>query len=410
MSRIPFINIADTECWMVYLMPFDSEERTDYDKVLELQQECIDRRIFGMGWDADCLRYGALMTSANVEKYIEAYNSSGWKVSERIVSSYQRIRKGHYVVTRLKNGHYYVGKVSSDGAFYMHRKDDPVLQNISWGCEVEQWIEYEKDSDIPSEIAGRFSQRLHSTIQRILPYRQRLLTISMYESALGNDTDQSFEIPKLNISSDNFTRSMTYMELEDLVSLLIDEKHHSEGYRLMPSSCKVSQQNYEFRFECPGGLPITCQVKNQAEVPIDHYLAEDGYEMIYLFSGMWSEDEAWNMRDEYIFCSNLYIIAPSELFDVLRRNRSFSNMFYDYEADVVKPEDLPLDGYTKKKRPCHDHDYSLSEGFACFRKSDGLFYSAEFGALILSRHILDDHEEELRLAEQICGDLNRDKE
>ena len=37
MRRIPFINIADTKCWMVYLMPFTSSERTDYEKVLDFQ-------------------------------------------------------------------------------------------------------------------------------------------------------------------------------------------------------------------------------------------------------------------------------------------------------------------------------------------------------------------------------------
>ena len=39
MDKIPFINIADTECWLVYLMPFNSHERTDYDKMLKLQQK-----------------------------------------------------------------------------------------------------------------------------------------------------------------------------------------------------------------------------------------------------------------------------------------------------------------------------------------------------------------------------------
>ena len=50
MKQIPFINIADTDCWIIYLMPFIADERTDYESVNQLQQACIKNRIFGMGW------------------------------------------------------------------------------------------------------------------------------------------------------------------------------------------------------------------------------------------------------------------------------------------------------------------------------------------------------------------------
>ena len=266
MSKIPFINIADTECWLIYLMPLKSDERTDYDTVLELQEKCIKRRIFGMGWDLDCLEHGTKMTPENAEYYTKMYNERyEGGVSEKSVSSYQRIKKGDYVVTRLKNGHYYVGRVSSDGAYYLYKKNDAFFGLFSWGGNVEEWVKYETDDSIPSEIAGRFSQRRHSTIQRVSGYRQRLLIISMFENRM-KEKKKAFDIPRLRITPNNFIRSLTYMQLEDLVALYIDKKWHEEGYRLIPSSCKVSQQNYEFRFVAPNRKSITCQVKNQEEI------------------------------------------------------------------------------------------------------------------------------------------------
>lgn len=54
--EIPFLDMRRSpgdiiNCWIVYLMPFDSDERSDYDKIHAFQQACIDNNIFGMGWD-----------------------------------------------------------------------------------------------------------------------------------------------------------------------------------------------------------------------------------------------------------------------------------------------------------------------------------------------------------------------
>ncbi len=412
MRRIPFINIADTKCWMVYLMPFSSDERTDYEKVLKIQKECIDRRVFGMGWDLDCLEYGTPMTPENADYYVTAYNkryeSEGWTVSTKSVSGYREIKKGDYVITRLKNGHYYVGKVSSDCAYYLYKSNDPFFGLFSWGGNVEEWIEYVNDDQIPSEIVGRFSQRLHSTIQPVAGYRQRLLIIAMYENR-QKENKKSFDVPKLKISPYNFVRSLTYMQLEDLVALYIDKAWHDTGFRLLPSSCKISQQNYEFRFVAPNRRPITCQVKNQEDINLDHYIGENAYEFIYIFSGKWSTEKVEELRDKYFtLIPALIIISPEELFEVFVEYKDlFQNDFYEYVSDVIAPDQLPLEGYELSKKIKEKNQYTMSDDFACFVRSDGLFYSTEFEALILSWHILDDHDEELKLAEQICNDLNR---
>jgi hypothetical protein len=300
MQRIPFINIADTNVWIIYLMPFAAEERTDYKRVHDVQQQCIRDKVFGMGWEIPCFPYGTKMTEETAAVYTEKYNAQGWSVSNDAVKAYKEIKKGDYVIMRLKNSHYYVGKVSSEGAFFIHKTEDPVYGLFSWGAVVENWVEYFNDGEVPSEIAGRFSQRLHPAIQRIATYRQRLLVIAMYENKLP-EQERAINVPKLHIGFNNFVRSLSYMELEDLVALYIAGRHNDEGYRLLPSSCKVNQQKFEFRFVAKNKKPIACQVKNQPKekIEIERYVEDGSYEKIYFFSGDWSEDNVLALKRKY---------------------------------------------------------------------------------------------------------------
>ncbi|MCR4770969.1 MAG: hypothetical protein K5855_01530 [Oscillospiraceae bacterium] len=406
-DSIPFIDISETHCWMVYLMPFDSDNRSDYQRVDSFQRQCIERGIFGMGWDVPCLEYGTHISPKNIQthlkSYREAYNST---ISEDALNGYLQIKKNDYVIMRLKNSHYYVGKVSSDSAFFMYREGDPVLGYLSWGCTVERWVEFPTDGDVPSEIVGRFSQRIHPTIQRIAPYRQRFLVIAMYENALP-ETERKFSIPKLKICEYNFAASLNYMELEDLVAVYIAEKHAKDGYLLLPSSCKISQPDYEFRFVSGGRRPISCQVKNRKPITVENYTEERAYEKIYLFSGMWSNEDVDELRQKYKAYSIIQLIKPSELFATLNSHSIFQNQYYDYQASSLKPKELPLKGYIECKKPNGHREYSIDDVFACFVKGDGLFYSSEFGALVLSWHILGNHEKELEFARTIHKDINK---
>ena len=277
---------------------------------------------------------------------------------------------------------------------------------------MEQWIEFPTDGDVPSEIVGRFSQRRHSTIQRIKPYRQRLLVIAMYENSVEiSHRRYSFPIPKIKISPANFAASLNYMELEDLVAIFITDKERQHGYHLLPSSCKINQPEYEFRFVAGNKKPITCQVKNKESIDISRYTSETAYERIYIFSGMWSDAVVNELRDRYSDFSHIYVIRPSELFDTLKSNPVFQNRYYDYEMPAVFPSELKLENYTIKKgseKPDGINECSLDADYICFRKNDGLFYSAEFGALILSWHILgaQNYSEELDCAKKVLADIN----
>jgi hypothetical protein len=408
MKKIPFINIADNDVWIVYLMPYTSEERNDYNRVNELQTRCIKEKMFGMGWDLPCFPYGTPMTDETAAEYTNKYNAQVGSVSETAVKGYNKIKKGDFVIMRLKNSHYYVGKVSSEGAFYIHKSEDSVYGLFSWGATVEKWMEYSDDGEIPSEIVGRFSQRLHSTIQRIAPYRQKLLVMAMYENKLL-EQERKINVPKLHIDSYNFVRSLDYMELEDLVALYIAEKHNADGYRLLPSSCKINQQKFEFRFVAKNKKPITCQVKNQEEIEIEHYVEETSYEKIYIFSGRWREEAVHELNRKYEAYQHIRIISPKELWETLKNNKvfNFSPAFYDLDNRSLCPEELPLEGYKKVEKIKTPAEYTMSEDFVCFLASDGFFYSKEFGALVLSWHIMEDLQREQALIEQVVKDINR---
>ena len=134
MDKIPYINIADTQVWMIYLMPFSKEIRTDYNIVNKLQQQCIEEKIFGMGWGVSGIEVGTEMTQEWVKKYIEKCDNQQKDLSKQAVEGYQKIKKGDYVIMRLKDNHYYVGKVQSDRPIYLYKENDALCEHFSWGA------------------------------------------------------------------------------------------------------------------------------------------------------------------------------------------------------------------------------------------------------------------------------------
>jgi hypothetical protein len=97
------------------------------------------------------------------------------------------------------------------------------------------------------------------------------------------------------------------------------------------------------------------------------------------------------------------------LWETLKNNNIFifSPDFFDLENRTLRPEELPLKDYKAVKKIKIPTEYTLSEDFACFLASDGFFYSKEFGALILSWHIMEDLQREQALIEQVVKDINR---
>lgn len=312
MEKIKFYDMKDINCWIINLKPF--EQNTPNERIRSLQDECVQNKIFGIGW-----RTGYFDTHSNVildENTKKAYKASLGENDNSAKAATDRmseIKCGDLAIMRLRDGHIYLGKVTEpafhDGAILKGENSN----RLSWVCRVEKWLEFCDDTLIPSEIMGRFSQRQQATITKIANYKQRLLMLAMYDIKNSGKTS----VPKVILNENNFTRALSYTDLEDLVCAYIYTRHVHDGYMLLPSSGKVSRQKYEFTFVSNhlDKKPITCQVKNQNSEPIniaDYENDKDTYEKIYLFSGN------NNFANRDLAKDNIEIINHRNLFDVLK--------------------------------------------------------------------------------------------
>lgn len=401
--NIPFIDISNTNCWLVNLLPFG--DNSTIEEIKRFQAECIKHSVFGMGWD--CLYANSPvyteLDETEKEKHIKVCENCKEKkcpVSDEILKRYLKVKPGDYVITRLKNAHYYIGKVITK-AFYSYGKEK--IEHLSWCCKVEKWIEYENESMIPSEILGRFSQRNHSTIEKIAAYRTKLLLISTYEKKI-DEKERLFNVPTLHITQNNFCRCLNYTELEDLVYLYIYRKHKDENYLCFPSSAKINRAKFEFSFISSNNemKPISCQVKNQEYIEIENYVNEPSYRLIYLFSGKWCQKNVDEFRKQYAD-SNIVFISPLELYGLFADYLTYSDKSDFYITDKKAENNILSDisKFTQKynfkkinKSFCYRNKelnkkqikYDETEDWICF-SSDDLFYSKEFNALILSGNV-----------------------
>lgn len=312
MKKIEFYDMKGVNCWIINLKPFGPNDPDDI--IRNLQDECVQNKIFGIGWGTDCFGTRTKVTlDENTKKVykdsFEDKNSARDSAADRMFE----IKCGDLAIMRLRDGHIYLGKVT-EPVFH----DNTILKGensnrLSWVCRVEKWLEFCDDTLIPSEIMGRFSQRQQATITKIAPCKQRLLMLAMYDIKNSGTTD----VPKVILNENNFTRALSYTDLEDLVCAYIHNKHADDGYMLLPSSGKVNRQKYEFTFvsDKSDKKPITCQVKNQNSEPIDiadYENDKDIYEKIYLFSGN------NNFANRDLAKDNIEIINHLNLFDVLK--------------------------------------------------------------------------------------------
>lgn len=372
----------DANFWIVKLLPFNENDRKDSDRIIAYQDTCIKNNIFGMGWQYEGIFDKSIeLNEDNKKKFLEKYGKADGL--EKALNSYIKIKKGDFVLTRLKNSHIYIGRVS-EPAKYNSDKVDGAENHLSWYCRVEKWVEFENVTELPSEIIGRLSQRRQPTITSIKNYRQRLLIINAYLSKFEKN-----DFPKVVISKNNFCRSMEYKQLEDLVCMYIYKRH--SGYILLPSSCKVSQQKFEYMFIKNGSKPITCQVKNQSDININEYIGENSFEKIYIFSGQWTDEEVKERQEKLEELSNIEIIAPSELyksltdFDYLKERLGdyydFSNLTIEnFEKFTACLNEMGWRKEKKEKKLTGENCYCVT-GETIYFNSHHLWYWTEFDTL-----------------------------
>ena len=379
---VSYIDLSNVNFWIVNLKPFGGDETKSERSAF--QQQWAKERIFGMGWRVDGFEAGASLEKCKEEyekrseaKYESARENVRKGACKQACDNFSQIKIGDYVLMKLLDAKFYFGRVKETAKWYHG-------ENISWACEVEEWLIYEHDYELPSEIVGRLMSRHQPTITRVGSYKHRLLMLKAYEL---KKFGKSF-VPGIQISVDNFANTLTPECLEDLVALYIYKKH--PDYILLPSSCKVSRPMYEFDFVKNGSLPITCQVKNEAEISLDYYINEKCYNKIYLFSNRWSNSKISTLKER---CLNtcVEIITREDLFALLTGKDKiidFSNVYYsfDYRAIDIERAKLLLEenGYyvsTKKSRKHNLDVVSLDSAWIDFYKL-GIWYSAEFNALI----------------------------
>jgi hypothetical protein len=91
----------------------------------------------------------------------------------------------------------------------------------------------------------------------------------------------------------------------------------------------------------------------------------------------------------------------------MQNEKFFNNSYFDYR-EIKDLNSVVIEGYNKCEKPKNERDYSVSDGFICFEKKDGFFYSEEFDALVLSWHIFpDDKEYENDCCGRVLRDLNK---
>ena len=140
------------------------------------------------------------------------------------------------------------------------------------------------------------------------------------------------------------------------------------------------------------------------------YVNDKAFEKIYIFSGVWDEVTVMNLRKEYGEYPYIHIISPSELYEVLCKEDVFSNPYYDYNgvSPDVKDICVMLDehGYhsSEDKHLNDPKSYIYDNDFICFLAKDGLFYSKEFGVLVLKYYVLSAEKEKEHI-DQIMGIL-----
>ena len=340
--------------WIIYLMPFDKKYRNE-EFVEEYQNNCIQKGIFGMGWHHNSEDFrkkykNEILTDKVAAEYEKDYNSiyDGAGISHKSLKNYSNIQENDIVIMRLKNAHYYIGVVDNNGVRYCDGKDilnegeyatnDLNIPRLSWYGSVKEWYEF-SEYELPQNIVGRFSQRIHSAIDRIETNMVKENIYHLYKQKYLEGLHENFEFPKTKLTLETFTDTLNYRDLEDLVYLYILKQEKENNYILLPSECKVNKMKYEFDLveKClkDNEKPkiITCQVKNRAIVDYSKYV-EDAqkkiYHKIYLFSGsnQYSEDkieekEATIRIKKEGLDSIIKIIERGKLYDFFIHNNFF---------------------------------------------------------------------------------------
>lgn len=297
--------------------------------------------------------------------YNELYSSIFGKNNalETSIDYYKQIKENDIVIARLRNGKYCIGRVCSNEIKIVSgdlaKKQDEILKDasssgFSWYMQVHKWYQID-EVDIPGHISGRFSSR--SSRRTIYPVNNehmiQLMKIiytknEMEDESVENDRLSIVEKP-IPISKENIAEVLSPYELEDLAFLFIMSKHEDEGYRLLPSKCKLDEVRYEcylINKDKPNKV-IAFQTKNRKKLECSEYI-DDRLTKIYLYSALgydWNGQElSGNTYDkddkkeeerirkikktiqQNSNAKNIEIISNKDLFETFKKSNYFNKL------------------------------------------------------------------------------------
>lgn len=323
-------------CWQVFIQPGGVVVESE-------QKECLEKGFFGMGWGINSTGDGA-----------DAANRD-----------YNRIRKGDYIITRLYDAHYYIGVVISE------RLENIGIGRLNSGFRVERWIDLGTDVTVPGCISGRFSIRNNSTIKRINTEDIRIFMHLLLE------VGEPFDIrSKLRITKHNFISNLNANILEDVVYLYIKSLPENHEFDLVPSTCKIYRKKYEYVLVDAKGEKISCQVKNRDGIDPKKYIKDKEFKRIYMYSGMWSDEEIEEKKRLYEGYDHIDFISQDDLFAFVNehlikdewcrkwKEHIYPSRYYDFSAE--KQLDSMLTdwriGKARKNRACPNETYYKNNG------------------------------------------------
>lgn len=295
--------MENVRVWFVRCKPFNPNNR-DSKESSSFQEDCIDDKIFGMGW------YDKRF-SEHVGKEINDELVNSFRGMKRIGAftraqrQYLQMEIGDVVLAKL-NKKYYYGKIDSK----------PILSNddkFTWCSKVKSWTLYGEYKDLPSHVRGLLSSQ---------PFRNTVAEITGLAALTIKEKAGIVVESKAKLTDKNFVEALGPDDLEDLVAYYMHK--NNEGYTFLPSSCKTNTPEIEYIMYNPEtDKKICCQTKVNAKIDEEIYKAEtyDDFEKIYLFSG-----EGYRNSCE----RRIIEIDQKDLFEYFKENKYFTNLVSQY--------------------------------------------------------------------------------
>jgi hypothetical protein len=318
----------NTLFFKVYNSPFSPGTSTE--DILEFQNRCIDKNIFGMGW-SDVLEKIKIKPNTEIhEKSSEGVeygqvlkelkNERGFTTA---TNRYVEMREGSIIITRNKNSQVYIGRLCSDILIPDAKISDEFDHRFTWIGKVDKWHPLGTFVEIHPSIRGELSKRYGNTASRICNDSLKRTLWNIYA-----EYDSAYLPHRIQVDSENVHIVLDPDSLEDAVAYYIVSQDEYRNYFLVPSSCKKSTHGVEFILVNPQDAheKVTCQVKSLSAINLSAYDKNyEHFKTIFFFSG---EGYHGNIPP------NGVIIHPKELCDVIKTNPYFTNILGKYHTFI----------------------------------------------------------------------------